>query len=512
MIEFIKKSEKDNVILFVHGFIGGRETWFDEGNPRNFVKYLQDDEYVSANYDLAIFNYFTKISDIKEDIGWISNLIGRKRKIKKNLATGEIANLLKSHVEINLDRYKGVVLIAHSMGGLVSKHFILDSMSKAVKLFVSLSVPHNGSNLADLGKIIVNNPQVKDLAPLEKNINDLNNRWIKSKTLPPTVYHQGLYDRVVPPTSSIGLDSRDVKVIYSDDDHFSILSPESKDDVVIQSILRQLKTALIITTPNNSSNASEDLSQKLQPYRDSRLGFSLSLPDGIKLDKPQYVSQKELIKKVGMNDVIDDDVIDFMMVNHPFGNMLIKAESIIFQLGEDIKVDYLDNTSSEEVEEYLTRKNQYLEFNNQNPFDEEQMKIERKDRFTGGIDIKGFNFPVMLGVSVLDKKDAISSVQKPNLPNLLRVFLMTPEPIEEIFISNDRKSVSWNTRVKILNAKVLGKVADFTIFRANKLVESDDKIYQLQLQWSPESKSVIKVYNQLELMLNSFKIESNQFQ
>lgn len=504
MIEFIKKAGKDNIILFVHGFIGGKKTWLDNDSPRNFIKYLQSEEYVSANYDFAIFNYFTKISDIREDISWLPNLINRKKKIRKNLSISEIANLLKSHVEINLDNYKGIVLIAHSMGGLVAKQFILETMNKNIKLFISLSVPHNGSNLADLGKIIVNNPQVKDLAPLENNINNLNNKWIKSKILPSTIYHQGLYDRVVPPTSSIGLDSRDVKVIYSDDDHFSILEPESKDDVVIQSILRQLKVVLQTKSPINTVQDPQKLALNFKSYKDSRLGFILSLPEKVEINKPQYLSYKDFMKKVGVSEVIDDYAIDIIKVNNPFGNMIVNSENIIFQLGEEIKIEYLENTSTEEIEECLVRINQYLEFKNEKPFDKEAMNTERKKRFAGGIDIKGFNFSVKLGVSVLDKENAITSVQKPNLSNLLRTYLMSPEPIEKIEISKDGKTITWNTRIKILDVKVSDRVTDFTIFRVKKLVETEDKIYYIQLQWSPESKSVIKVYTQLELMLNSF--------
>ena len=113
-----------------------------------------------------------------------------------------------------------------------------------MKLYVSLAVPHNGSDLATLAKIIFSNPQIDDLRPLGKNIFDLNSKWVKRQDLPTTVYYQGKNDGIVPEESSEGYDNRHLDIKYSDDDHSSILSPASPNYIVIVSIIKQLKAVL----------------------------------------------------------------------------------------------------------------------------------------------------------------------------------------------------------------------------------------------------------------------------
>ena len=127
------------------------------------------------------------------------------------------------------------------MGGLVSKSYILEEIKNKkrlpVKLFISLAVPHRGSNLATFGKLIAGNPQIVDLNPLADIVNNMNDEWIKvADQLPETLYFQGKNDQIVPYVSTISADTRNKEIFYTDDDHFSILSPDDKEDVVIVAI------------------------------------------------------------------------------------------------------------------------------------------------------------------------------------------------------------------------------------------------------------------------------------
>ncbi len=63
MIEFIKRENSKNLILFIHGFIGGKETWMNDDNPSDFIEYLLDNQDVKSNYDFAIFNYFSRLTN-----------------------------------------------------------------------------------------------------------------------------------------------------------------------------------------------------------------------------------------------------------------------------------------------------------------------------------------------------------------------------------------------------------------------------------------------------------------
>jgi PGAP1-like protein len=255
MLEFIKKEDKKGIILFVHGFIGGRKTWMDNDKPRPFIQAILNEKKISDDYDFAIFNYFTKITDLFEKTSGLITMLFNKRKIHKNIPVDELSNLLFSQATITLRSYDSIILIAHSMGGLVSKSFILKSLeasSTRVKLYISLAVPHNGSDLALFGTAILNNPQVKDLTSLGERIDQLNREWIsRSSVLPETIYYQGTYDTVVPKTSSVAYDARENTVVYSDDDHFSILDHKTESNVVIGSIIKEITE---LKTQGDSTN------------------------------------------------------------------------------------------------------------------------------------------------------------------------------------------------------------------------------------------------------------------
>ena len=243
MIEFISKNNRKNLILFVHGFMGGDQTWLEEGQDK-IPQYLEKNPEVSENFDIAYFKYFTMLIDKIEHLKYFFGLIpfGKKRKFKKNLSIDDITDILYSHIQINLKQYDKIIIIGHSMGGLISKAVILKLIKNdqnKVALFLSLAVPHNGSKLADLGNLILNNVNVHDLSPLSKIIDEVNRAWIDNTiltSLPETVYYQGKNDNIVPNESSAGYDARKVTIVYSDDDHFSILKPQSADTIVLKSL------------------------------------------------------------------------------------------------------------------------------------------------------------------------------------------------------------------------------------------------------------------------------------
>jgi hypothetical protein len=229
-----------------------------------------NDKYLSGQCDFALFNYFTQLSDKFATVKWLIGFLNGGKKLKRNLSIDDLSDLLYSEIQINLKQYERIILVAHSMGGLVSKSCILKILDKGIKsriaLYISLAVPHNGSDLATLGRIILNNPQVKDLGPLQTFLNDVNQKWIRQKGLPKTIYHQGKNDNIVPKTSSIGYDVRDIEPVYSDNDHFSILKPGKEDDIVVTSITDSIRE-ILTAHPNKADN--EKSIEKDQSQADS---------------------------------------------------------------------------------------------------------------------------------------------------------------------------------------------------------------------------------------------------
>ena len=298
MIKYISKKDNKNLILLVHGFTGGRDTWIKRDGDR-IPKYLIKNQEINSNFDIAYYDYYTKVIDKIDKIRFFFGLIkSSKNRFKKNLSIDDIKDILFSELEVKFKKYDKIIIIAHSMGGVITKAAILKLMeeeSNNLALFVSLCVPHNGSKLANLGKLILNNPNVKDLAPLSAIIDDVNRNWLNPKitnALPRTIYCQGKNDKIVPKESSIGYESRgkdSVKVIYSDDDHSSILSPINSDTVVITEIITEILDSLKkkekIEKSLINAEISEDSLNILTKKISNKLGVSIPEFENLKIAK-----------------------------------------------------------------------------------------------------------------------------------------------------------------------------------------------------------------------------------
>lgn len=222
------------VILFVHGFTGNENTWVNK-NGKSFINLLNEVDEIKENYDIATVNYYSKLADFyvtRTGKSLVSRIFGLSSEVvPKNLDIDKLSEYLRSVINTNCNGYKKIVFIAHSMGGLVVKNYILKELVEnqycKVELFLSLAVPHNGSDWATLGKKLINkNRQVLDLAPLSNFLTDLNNRLIQTNNLPDVIYYYGQFDEVVSETSAIAYQTQKIEKFACYDDHFSITKPE----------------------------------------------------------------------------------------------------------------------------------------------------------------------------------------------------------------------------------------------------------------------------------------------
>lgn len=241
MIEFVQNNKRDNVILFIHGFTGGKETW---NNPEHgyFFDQLLTIEGIAANFDVAVFEYFTKLTNIFADastaVGRLKSLFNNLQpKAKKNISVEEISELLKTQIRFELAPYRNVVIVAHSMGGLVAKRCVLKDLQQGltskVKLVLSFAVPHLGADLASYGKLLSNNQQIRDLAPLSELCPEMNDEWVKFSIKPAIKYFYGTYDGFVKKHSAIGTDNLTQDIIACDDDHLSIVKPNGPSSIAV---------------------------------------------------------------------------------------------------------------------------------------------------------------------------------------------------------------------------------------------------------------------------------------
>jgi len=254
MIEFsLKGKNRKNLILFIHGLTGDKMTWVNQSGA-TFSDLLMQDKGLKKKFDIADFTYYSKL--LTSTTGKVVQSLAAKifsgvsKKVKLNLDVENITDLLLTELKIKCADYQNIVIIAHSLGGLIAKSTILkakgDKTIPPITVFISLAVPHDGANLATVAQYLNSNIQLENLAPLSENVKELNNNWIQTPAdqLPQTIYFQGKYDMIVPSTSSIGYQQNAQDVIYLEEDHSSIAKPSSVDATLYLAVMKTIKGLL----------------------------------------------------------------------------------------------------------------------------------------------------------------------------------------------------------------------------------------------------------------------------
>lgn len=221
--------------------MGGEDTWVNNDN-QHFGKLLSFEESIDQ-YSIAEFVYHTKISDNTVSKNFFRLIWPHKSDpIKRTVKIDEISELLKTEILVTLRVYNEIIIVAHSMGGLVTKSYILKCLEEQLNhkcvLFISLAVPHKGSELATFGGLFSSNEQISGLRPLSEYINDANKQWeeCKQELLPQLVYIYGIHDSVVPKVSAAP--SQPCHAV--DHDHLSISKPKDSDDLIVNVVLASI--------------------------------------------------------------------------------------------------------------------------------------------------------------------------------------------------------------------------------------------------------------------------------
>jgi len=166
-----------------------------------------------------------------------------------NIGINNISRNLESEIRDVQENYDTISFIAHSMGGLVVKSAILwmpEEIRRKVRLIISLSVPHMGANLANLGTALLGpSPQLIDLKQMGEFTTDLNSRFANIRPSLRIFYQHGNYDTVVRAGAAIPGMINTEDTITTPDDHFSVLRIKSPtQNHLFRTILRELGKAI----------------------------------------------------------------------------------------------------------------------------------------------------------------------------------------------------------------------------------------------------------------------------
>jgi len=242
------------LVIMVHGFTGGEETWKNKNNI-SLKKLLLNNHQIAKYYDIVEYSYFTKIINFKNNIAAKSTVnilnkipgvnIGRP-KIKKNVSIFDLADELLTYIKYQADTYDEIVFICHSMGGLIAKKLVLDviereaNLEKDVAGYITLATPHKGALSAILLSPI--NINSKELGPLSKEVNMLNDKWVDQyDLLPESLYIIAKNDECVSPISAAPNENK--KKFHCervDEDHTSICKPVDNKATIYKILEKKL--------------------------------------------------------------------------------------------------------------------------------------------------------------------------------------------------------------------------------------------------------------------------------
>lgn len=234
---FVRREGNPGVILFVHGISGNsKETW--QNGTAYWPAIVRDDPLFNG-MDIAVLDYPSKFFGQGYDIDGLAEEFGR------------IAMDSDKDLGLNLPKYERIVVIAHSMGGIVVRKFIIntpDIRNKIKGLFL-FSTPMDGSSLANVLSTISDNPAVKQLRRPKDNdefIRRLRTAWKKTRprfNIPTTCGYETqdtgwwiFARRVVTDLSADQL--CDEGLTQLERDHFYVVKPTSRNDS-IHMLLRQ---------------------------------------------------------------------------------------------------------------------------------------------------------------------------------------------------------------------------------------------------------------------------------
>lgn len=153
------------LIIFIHGLGGSRKgTW------QKFPQLIEAEEELKE-FDIDFF-------------GFPSALLGLRYWFGKHPSIQEVARGLKSFIDNRCCRYDEIVLICHSLGGLIGKQYIIDCLKYKYELKVNkillYATPSIGSNWANIGTVFFNpllRQQNRQLCVNSEFSQNLNTEW-----------------------------------------------------------------------------------------------------------------------------------------------------------------------------------------------------------------------------------------------------------------------------------------------------------------------------------------------
>jgi len=156
-------AKANGVIVFVHGVLGdARATW---SNGNAYWPALLTGDNTFDGQDIYVFGY-------------------PSTKFGKTFSIDELAENLRLVLSTDgVMQYKQLTFVSHSMGGLVTRAFLLKYQSQVVakiRFLYFFATPTTGSPYAALAKLVSRNPQFGQMYPMDADsyLGPLQSNWL----------------------------------------------------------------------------------------------------------------------------------------------------------------------------------------------------------------------------------------------------------------------------------------------------------------------------------------------
>jgi len=230
--DFVREDpDRHRLLVFVHGFNSAKDTAWGE-----FPSFIKTDPGFD-DFNIHRFGYPTKlcrqVSDIRNQGGFL-------------------ASFLESVFTNTQQMYREVVLVGHSMGGLVILEALLKLERDHLQLLkeqdlkvLTFGTPYLGVENTEVLTLFCDNKQVNDMRALNDKLGELSRDWTQrfnqiaasdGRETPqvPLYAFRGTEDRFVTETSACGYPQIPCQQV--DGDHISLVKPTSRSHLAYQKL------------------------------------------------------------------------------------------------------------------------------------------------------------------------------------------------------------------------------------------------------------------------------------
>jgi len=239
----IGEDSPNTAVLFVHGLGGSYDTWYPFSNHLK-SKWKEADSF-GLEYDqyYGSQKFFSRIPYVR--------IIPKIRKILKGHSIDELSQHFKTAIGALCEEYEHVIIVAHSMGGLVARKYLVTLIKETktigkVKALITYATPHHGSIYANyylifcyqfLRYFIKDSKQLTQLSKGDDFIKTLNLDWSNLRIDDKIDFKRviGLDDWLVDAESSAYKNDPNVERVAGKD-HFTLIRPakhRNKDDALM---------------------------------------------------------------------------------------------------------------------------------------------------------------------------------------------------------------------------------------------------------------------------------------